>query len=316
MIPVSPIAHGGGSGSRTRTLNAASVASSQQDLTPMWVTNHNSFVNICYLSGANRSRTCDLLVANQPLSQLSYDPKKIRYVHMDLVLLLTKNVNFVVSLLYQQIKSAGSEIIIISDAPQDPKNYVITYKNKELVDTNFLNLHGFVSRPTAWEKAFYHIYKTKPGYDHYYFVEDDVACFSHQTWISFFAEMSKREEDLLATRFGTRGVHSWAHWGKYKGPNDEEVWASLNCISRMSSRLIDAVFEYYHSTGKFYFQEILVPTTCVRHGMTWKDFREVEQIEKLFGFFCSLPPKPKFREVVSQQIREGKIVHPIKPFVK
>ena len=90
-------------------------------------------------------------------------------------------------------------------------------------------------------------YKDK-GYDYVWYIEYDV-CYSGN-WADFFKRMNKRPHDLVCARLGqSYDDPDWWWWNRTRRMRPfTSSFKSLNCICRLSARMVSALIDFYRRT--------------------------------------------------------------------
>lgn len=196
-------------------------------------------------------------------------------------------------------------------------SHVVICDNCSIDLDNNLILHGFINltrsdhikKPSAWDKAFYHIYDQKllDKYKYFFFIEDDVYSQNYETLISFIKECAKYDSDLI-----TKSVRPQSHfpsWRRWKESYVGELLSprqSFNPICRLSSNLIDKIFQYKDTMSKFNFHEIIFASLCVQHNLTYTEYINDINLKKYIG---SIAFEPIF---TFNTISNDLINHPVK----
>ena len=215
-------------------------------------------------------------------------------------------------LLHAYLINNNINTIIVTDNPSDH----IYYSDEELILQNFNNITLHTEKhPTAWDKAFYHIYKNNLKYDYYYFIEDDVSCVNLQIFLKLFQTLVNYNNDLIATQIKSQIEDPfWDNWyiknlfnRAYKGVDDKILYRSFNPFCRISNKLINKIFEFYDEYHRLYFHEIMIPTLCVKNKLTYIDFKKNKELKQFFGPFNYVGPELKF---LTKNYFYNKISHP------
>ena len=235
-----------------------------------------------------------------------------------LVMILSKTSHLYVKMLQKYLNNNDIEALIVTDSPSQN----ICYPDEELLDVGFSHMTYHTKKdPTAWDKAFYHIYENNLGYDYYYFLEEDVYCDNFQVFVNIFKTLEDYHQDLISHRIKTiEEDPKWNNWYEpfiesYQGVEGDPMIHSFNPFSRVSGNLINKIFEFYDKHKRLYFHEFLLPIICVTNNLTFVDFKEDDILKEFFGGFDYIShktwghPDPEFGDKL---FLPNKIVHPRK----
>lgn len=220
-----------------------------------------------------------------------------------LCLILTRDNNEYVKLLSNNL-SIDNKIIVDSEIYP-----------KDLEDTNFFGLTQKVNNKTAWDKSFYYIHKHNLllNYDFFYFLEDDVYCRNIKRFDLVFDILdNKYYYDLITHEINSKvNEPSWYWWNTLDLENLSKRYVSLfksfNPFCRISSKLLEKIFEYQAANNKFNFHEILFPTLAYNNNLSMINIDKIKDVNNFFGIFT-------YRPIISMSnIKDDKIYHPVKP---
>lgn len=188
------------------------------------------------------------------------------------------------------------------------------YSDEEMMSIGFHDMTRMVKRPSAWDKAFYHlaIYDIVFQYDYFYFIEDDVYSKDIDTFNKLILFLdSKIDSDLITHEILSKDESKdWMWWGyaiKFLNENFINHHKSFNPICRLSNKLIEQIFYFRVDKNRFFFHEILFPSLCVDKGLNMDNIFEIPEIE---NFISSIKYRPLIQE---DTITDNKIYHPVKP---
>lgn len=234
-----------------------------------------------------------------------------------LSLILCKKSNISIKFIHKNIKKTGIDSVIISDKDTKNTKDIKIFNNQDLIDSNFMDIPHLIHSPSAWDKAFYYIYKNKLNYDYFFLIEEDVFCNDLNKITDFMTHPSLNNIDFVSAKIISKEkCMEWWHWENTKldyriekfFPNK---YGSFNPFCRLSKKLIDKIFYMYETFGIFFFQEIMIPTICMHYNLSYLNFLDHPDLKKYFGHFS---PHPCSLSILKQDLKNNKIIHPVKLF--
>lgn len=160
-----------------------------------------------------------------------------------------------------------------SGHPLQSSPRLVPFTSEAVTDTPY-PLKGRSGRlvPGNLDLLYLWLHRLNPGYDHYWFVEYDVAYTGG--WDELFGRFAEVDADLLGTTL-TPYAHrpEWYHWDSFR-PSDEiprEAWHRgffpLIRLSRRSMGVLDAAYR----DGWGGHAEATVPTALLHAGLSVRD---------------------------------------------
>lgn len=199
--------------------------------------------------------------------------------------------------------------IIIDDNDFDINIFKLKYdyinfikiENKKCNEFNFKNTNYFLRKEiSGWDKAIYYFCNENYNYDNVWFMEDDVFFYNEITLINL--DKKYDNYDYLAKKWTINkdGAKNYWHWNnidlKFKPP----FYNSLQCITRMSKKMLFSIKKYVKYNKTLTFLEELFPTIAIKNNLTY--FNPVELNETII-----------YRhEWKIENINKNDIYHPIK----
>jgi len=226
------------------------------------------------------------------------------------VLFLCKESSFYTNTLYKFFSNKDIPFKMVIDCYKD-RDKCIKYDDEELLAAGFrgMMLDGCKDRknypikdPGAWEKAFYYLSQNLK-YEYYYFIEEDVYARDFITFIKFFKKLEEYDTDLVSALIESeKSFPGWNFW--YNDFMFEEKLKSLNCICRISRKLILEILSYREQHGRFLFQESMFPGVCRAAGLSCIDFLKEASLNDFFFLYD--------HTTTVEEVPYGKITHSIK----
>lgn len=184
--------------------------------------------------------------------------------------------------------------------------------DSNLLDLGFYNLTKgpYIKKPSAWDKAFYYYIQNQnllSGYKHFFFIEDDVYSKDYLNLVEFIIACSLYNDTNLITKKIRTKDHNpkWTHWRDYKD-NFKYPSQSFNPLCRLSRVLINKIIEYKLLNNKFNFHEILIPSMCLEHELSYINYIEDDTLKSKIGKIAYNPIQ------IMSEITDDKIYHPVK----
>jgi len=194
--------------------------------------------------------------------------------------------------------------ISIDDSTYDAKHIpvrTIQYSSEECLQAGFnkcVNRHitQNIIRPSAWDKALYHVCVKETFYDFVYFLEDDVFVSSKDI---FHTLDNQYTADLLcATHNPYKSNDGWKHWPK-KNQIEEPWFNSMVCACRLSKKLLSKILEYAEKNKTLCFHEYFFCTLAAKNNLEIINPEEFQNITWRNNFSLS-------------NMQLGKFYHPLK----
>jgi hypothetical protein len=150
-----------------------------------------------------------------------------------------------------------------------PKLYFIKIDNDICKQAGYFDSSYIIKKEViAWDKALYYFGSLDKSYRHVWFSEDDV--YLRSVDITKNIDGADNKSDLLCKEktINTSGeVESWMHWIKAKEHFDIPWSGSLQCICRMSNKMLSAIDDFVKKNGRLNFIEILFTNIADKNGM-------------------------------------------------
>lgn len=221
-------------------------------------------------------------------------------------LLVTRTVTEIIEHKLQQLLRAGIDAYVIVDhgLEKSTKRY-ITYPNEELEKEGFMYLHVTskknmgIHKVTGWDKAVYHIYKTKVNYA--WICEDDVFWNRPAVMSMILKATENKTDDLIAypLKESYETTPNWNHWHYAQElTTNKKNWSSTyNQLCRLSSKLVSKIYDTAQKNHKLVLHEAIFATLCKMYSlkksyyndlglpiymnMYWKERLTKEEIQKV-----------------------------------
>lgn len=194
--------------------------------------------------------------------------------------------------------------ISIDDSTYDAKHIpiqTIQYSSEECLQAGFNEcLLPYTTqnkiRPTAWDKALYHVCVKETFHDFVYFLEDDAFVSSKD----IFHTLDKQyNADLLcATHTPHQSNDRWPHWPK-KTQIEEPWFHSMMSACRLSKKLLSKILEYAEKNKTLCYHEYFFNTLAAHNNLTIANPEEFKNVTWRNNFSLS-------------NIQLGKFYHPLK----
>lgn len=220
------------------------------------------------------------------------------------VCLLCYNISDNLELFLSKLTDNSIASIIICDSCTVDKDF-------ELKDKGFINLTNgaHIKKPSAWDKAFYHIIENNltSQYDYFFFIEDDVYSKDYTSLISFIKTCDTIDSDFISKKIRPQTHYpSWPKWKDAYVTNLKNPRQSFNPLCRLSKNLIHYIVEYKNTNQTFNFHEIIFASLCVENNLTYTSYIENTDLKQYIG---QMVFKPIFTH---DTIKNDLIHHPVK----
>jgi len=154
-----------------------------------------------------------------------------------------------------------------------PRLYFLSFDDSVAAINGFWNSSYIIPKKTiSWDKALFYFSKTNIDYDYVWYIEDDVYVPSKESLINLDLQYGE-DVDLLCSSYalndeGDVELDGWVHWNEHDN-KVQKPWArGLQCICRMSKRLMNKIDEFVTEHKKLVFIELLFTSLARRHEMT------------------------------------------------
>jgi hypothetical protein len=164
-----------------------------------------------------------------------------------------------------------------------PTIHFIQFPDEKVIEEGYYNVNYiFSKKTTSWDKALYHFSKIDISYEYVWFIEYDVYIPNQESLIN----LDKHSTDLICKNFNTNTdghLDDWPHWGQ--APTYFELpWAEgLQCICRLSNKVLGKIKEFVDTHKKLTFLEVLFTTIVIQNNYTYvcpDEFIEVDCCKK------------------------------------
>jgi len=151
-----------------------------------------------------------------------------------------------------------------------PQLYFLQVDNERCKKAGYWDSSYIIKKEViAWDKALYYFCSVDTSYTNVWFSEDDVYLSSMaliQTIDTFdsTSDLLCKEKNINHSGETT----SWMHWIKAKEHFDPPWTGSLQCICRMSRRMMQAIDAFVKENQRLNFIEILFTTIAEKNGLT------------------------------------------------
>jgi hypothetical protein len=153
---------------------------------------------------------------------------------------------------------------------QYPNINFIKIKDDTCKNSCFFNVnYVFPKTPTAWDKGLYYFCVVNKNYDYVWFIEDDVYIPNKK----ILTNIDKKHPDthLLCTDiaiFNNVNNNSWPHWKEAENYFKPPLANGLQCICRMSKKLLNKINGFANENKTLTFLEILFPTLAHQNNLS------------------------------------------------
>jgi hypothetical protein len=151
---------------------------------------------------------------------------------------------------------------------QYPNINFIKIKDDTCKKSGFFNVnYVFPKTPTAWDKGLYYFCVVNKNYDYVWFIEDDVYIPNKK----ILKSIDKKHPDthLLCGDIGVyRNYDGWSHWNQAKN-YFKQPWANgLQCVCRISKKLLNKINDFANENKTLTFLEVLFPTLAHQNNLS------------------------------------------------
>lgn len=185
--------------------------------------------------------------------------------------------------------------------------------DNHLFNIGFYNLtrSPYIKKPSAWDKAFYHISinNLTSVYDHFFFIEDDVYSIKYEYLVKFLDDCINyyREYELITKEIRPQSHHpNWKYWNENYISNLKYPSQSFNPLCRLSKKIVNIIFEYQKYHKKFEFHEIIVPSLCLENNLSYLNYIQDDRLKQYIGRIRYNPI------LLFEEIKDNFIYHPVK----
>ena len=148
-----------------------------------------------------------------------------------------------------------------------PNIHFIQFPDEKVIEEGYWESSYVIPKKTiSWDKALYYFSKINTSYIYVWFIEDDVYIPKQESLIL----LDKYLNDLICNKFISNfdGKEGW-HWGQAE-PYFELPWAGgLQCICRLSNRLLNKIKEFVYKHKKLTFIEVLFATLVIQNNYSY-----------------------------------------------
>ena len=149
-----------------------------------------------------------------------------------------------------------------------PTIHFMQIKDEKCIEEGYWESSYIIPKKTiSWDKALYYFSKINTSYIYVWFIEDDVYIPNQESLTKID---NKYSSDLICNKFDTNsdGKEGW-HWGQAE-PYFELPWAGgLQCICRLSNRLLSRIKDFVDKHKKLTFIEVLFTTLVLQNDYSY-----------------------------------------------
>lgn len=236
-------------------------------------------------------------------------------------LLITKELTDHIKKKLQSLLNAGIDAYIIVDKGlEKPTKRFITYDKSEMETSGFTNTHLTFPKimkmldlkVTGWDKALYHVYKTKTKYA--WICEDDVF-WNRPAVIKMILDATEKSNDDLIAHPLIEMYESnpkWHHWNQAQMiTNNKSKWSSTyNQLCRVSSTLINDVQKVAEKNGHLVFHEALLATVCKMYNLKRSYYTDLKLPIYINVFWKERLTKEEIQTILNEN--SYVLIHPVK----
>jgi len=189
-----------------------------------------------------------------------------------------------------------------------PTIHFVTFSEEECIQNGFQNSSHMENsslnfgRVIAWDKALYLFSKIETGYDHVWFLEDDVF-FCGETTVANLDQEYPDADILCPNKNPEPKEGEWAwFWPAIHIPFPGPYFHSMICSVRLSRALLSHINTYVQRYGTLFFIEAMFPTMASHHGLQYTI------CDKLKSYWR--------KEWAEDEINNTDICHPVKDLEK
>ena len=162
-----------------------------------------------------------------------------------------------------------------------PNIKFIQYNDDECYNKGWYDINFFIKKDvTAWDKALYYFSIINTSYEYVWFCEDDVFIPNMNVLTKLDNKYNNIDlicKEHLINDKGLDVKDGWPHWHKANTFNLPWVH-SMQCICRISNKLLSKINDYVIKNNKLEFLEILFSTLAHQNQLTIENPNELSKI--------------------------------------
>jgi len=166
-----------------------------------------------------------------------------------------------------------------------PKIKFIQIQDEEAIQNGYWDSSFIIPKKTiSWDKALYYFSKKNTSYKYVWFIEEDVYIPNEESITNL--DDKYPTTDLLCSHYKMNSdgyLDSWPHWEQAKLYFDLPWATGLQCICRLSNRLLEKIKKFVDKHKKLTFIETLFTTLVIKNNylQIWPSvFNEIDWYER------------------------------------
>ena len=163
---------------------------------------------------------------------------------------------------------------------QYPNIKFIKINDNECKSAGFVNVNKvFPKSPTAWDKALYYFSVINENYDYVWFIEDDVYIPNKKILMDIDSKYTST--DLLCNIYTINedgNMNTWPFWDTAQHYFELPWVSGLQCICRMSNKLLKKIKDFADEKHELTFLEVLFPTLAHQNNLSYLKPEEFKNV--------------------------------------
>lgn len=221
----------------------------------------------------------------------------------------------------QSLLNAGIDAYVIVDKGLEKSTKrLITYDRSEMEDAKFTNTHftfykimkTIDLKVTGWDKALYHIYKTKTKYA--WICEDDVFWNRPAAIKMILDATEKNNDDLIAHPLfeSYESNPKWDHWNQAQIiTGNRSKWSSTyNQLCRVSLTLLNHIESVAKKRERLALHEALLATVCKMYNLKISYYTDLNLPIYINISWRKVLSKDQTEEILNEN--SYVLIHPVK----